>query len=213
MTCRVHRLLAEVPHQELSKEEYEEQAWEELKRSKEFLKLECRQHFVEPGNPSWDLFAVGDWAGALQAIDRVEDQLREYLSLLESGSLAARRLRIVQLPVSPYLQWELQLLARWCKRGEDVRVVIADAPESKELTELGELNILDERMCYEALYSDSGELTGAKKYTTTATVATLRTTVENVVNRAEPLLPFFEQRIRNLPPPSRGPATTHMSIH
>ncbi|MGC9540104.1 hypothetical protein [Streptomyces sp. UG1] len=43
-------------------------------------KLECRQHFEEQGSPSGDAVRRGEWE---------------------------RSLRVVEKPVSPYVQWEL----------------------------------------------------------------------------------------------------------
>lgn len=85
-------------------------------------KLERRQHFREPGDASWEAFVRGDWQEALRLIEA------QRAGLLDLSRLAARhrcrllRVRVVEVPLTPYLQWELHLLRVRAECGELIRV-------------------------------------------------------------------------------------------
>lgn len=173
--------------------------------SDSYLKLERAQHFVEPGNPSWELFDDGDWDGALALIPTklAPDSERNFADMRSRG-LRALRLRVVALPASPYVQWELHVLRMQAEHGEDIRIITeADfqSTASDEVRQLPELLILDQAVMYEILYDAGGACDGSFKYTDKHLVTKTRQSIEGLFADAEPLRTFFEEAIAPLPPP------------
>ncbi|WP_372500395.1 DUF6879 family protein [Sphaerisporangium perillae] len=84
-------------------------------------KLERAQHFQEPDVPSWVAMIEGDWKRALALVE----EMREAMGSGSGPEL--RRLRIVHHPVTPYLQWEMQILKLRVEAGAKIRVLPADA--------------------------------------------------------------------------------------
>lgn len=50
---------------------------------RESWKLERAQHFIEPGFPSWDAFARGDWDTALRPADDEREWIEEFSARAE----------------------------------------------------------------------------------------------------------------------------------
>src|ERR1700728_2724665 len=86
--------------------DFEDNFW----RSREFRKLERGQVFAEPGDASWEAFDAGDWGEAMHLAEARRADLRRYHEENAAAGIRTRRIRIVSLPVTPYLQWELHLL-------------------------------------------------------------------------------------------------------
>ncbi|GII76856.1 hypothetical protein Sru01_18380 [Sphaerisporangium rufum] len=64
-------------------------------------KLERAQSFQEPDVPSWAAMAEGDWERSLALVEAMRRDI-------DSGpGPDLRRVRIVDRPVTPYLQWEM----------------------------------------------------------------------------------------------------------
>ncbi|MFI7058340.1 DUF6879 family protein [Streptosporangium canum] len=84
--------------------------------------------------------------------------------VLEASRVPMHRLRLVQRPYTPYLQWELQFLRVRDEAGERIRVLDAGTLDGgRDLCRLPELVILRSSVMYEVLYDDSGTLSGARK--------------------------------------------------
>src|ERR1044072_4410287 len=103
-------------------------------------KLERQQHFREPGFASWDAFARGDWDEALRLIEEERDYLREFSQEVADHRITLYRVRVVEQPIAPYLQWELHLLRLRAECGEKIRVVslehLAELERSDQLPEM-----------------------------------------------------------------------------
>ena len=76
----------------------------------ESWKLERRQHFRQPGSASWEAFARGDWGQALQLIEDRREVLTQFAAEVKAQGLDLYRVRVVEEPIRPYLQWELHSL-------------------------------------------------------------------------------------------------------
>ncbi len=94
-----------------------------------FWKLERRQTFQEEDDASYRAFMRGDWDEALRIEDEGQDALRHRF---ETAGFESRRIRIVERPVSPYLQWEMQALRVRAEAGERTRVLDAHAVRDRE---------------------------------------------------------------------------------
>jgi hypothetical protein len=67
-------------------------------------KLERRQHFAEQGSPSRDAFGRGDWDEALRLLEERGEALRAEAEDERRRRSFFHRVRIVEEPLSPYLQ-------------------------------------------------------------------------------------------------------------
>ncbi|MFE2380822.1 DUF6879 family protein [Streptomyces misionensis] len=167
-------------------------------------KLERRQHFREPGDPSWEAFARGDWQEALRLIEA------QRTGLLDLSRLAARhrcrllRVRVVEPPLTPYLHWELHLLRVRAECGELIRVIGPDHIAAYEDTgPVPELITLNDDTVYEIRYDTEGVLEGAVRYVDTATRNRVAARIENLYALGEDIGTFFDRDVAHLEPPRR----------
>src|SRR5689334_20001426 len=103
-------------------------------------KLERGQNFKERGFASWEAFAAGEWDRALSLIQEKRDvYARQFRTAARLGILE-RRLRVVEFPVTPYVQWELFVLRLRVELGDHIRVLdardIADIEQSRPVPEV-----------------------------------------------------------------------------
>lgn len=94
-------------------------------KAREFWKLERGQSYAEPGNPSWEAFDAGDWEQSLRLIEADRAEVAEYLRGIAARGTVGRRVRVVELPPEPYLQWELHVLRLRDELGQATRVIRA----------------------------------------------------------------------------------------
>jgi hypothetical protein len=167
-----------------------------------FDKLERRQNFQEPGVDSWEAFRRGDWPAALSLIEQDRPALTDYYEEMRERGLTARRVRVVDYPISPYLQWELHILRLRAELGESIRVVEAGALHEAEGTGLlPELVILGTSVMYEVRYTDSGIANGARRFSDARLVQSAAASIDALHARGEDLLSFFPREVAPLPPP------------
>jgi hypothetical protein len=165
-------------------------------------KLERLQHFEEVGSPSRDALRRGDWQGALRLIEERHDALRdEALHDRRRGSVF-HRVRVVEEPLTPYLQWELTSLRQRAQYGQRIRVVLASAvADSESHGLLPELTILDERTLYRVLYTDEGVPNGAVRYTDPGVVTPWVEYLRELYEIGEDVHSYFDRAVAHLPPP------------
>lgn len=170
-----------------------------------FVKLERGQTFKEQGSPSWDAFAAGDWADALRLIEADRDSVAAYFQDIARRGFAFRRLRIVERPVSPYLQWEMNSFRLRSEMGEQIRVL--DAGEIAELEHSGplpEVVILGNAVMYAVIYDEELKGAGARRFTDPEQIATTLAEFESLYSKGEDFSLFFEREIAPLGPPTVG---------
>jgi hypothetical protein len=97
-----------------------------------FWKVQRQQFFQEPGYDSWEAFARGDWAEALRLLEDGRAGLAEYHRRVKEHGFAVCRVRVVEEPLTPYLQWELHVLRLREECGSGVRIVHPDQVASLE---------------------------------------------------------------------------------
>ena len=118
----------------------------------------------------------------------------------EAGSLT-RRVRIVELPLTPYLQWELNLLKIRDETGGPIRVLdISQVLDLEDKGPLPEIYTMDNDVMYEAVYDSNGALEHALKYTDDALVRRCHDFIVALYQRSEPLSSYFEREVAYLPP-------------
>jgi hypothetical protein len=168
-----------------------------------FGKLERQQFFQEPGDDSWEAFARGEWVEALRLLEAGRAELEaEHRRTAEHG-FTVRRVRVVEEPIIPYLQWELHLLRLREQCGSGVRVVGPRQLTRYERTEpLPEICTLGTGVMYEVIYDEHGILDGARRYTDSELVRRCQRLIADVYAIGEPLAGYFARRVAGLPAPA-----------
>jgi hypothetical protein len=186
----------------LSPERYLDDFWPHFRQIDDVLwKLERIQDFREPEEQSWAAMMAGDWAGALDLIEHKRDQSRQLAK--RSGGFTNRRLRIVEHPVTPYLQWEMHILRIRVETGEqDIKVLDARVIEHLEQERpLPELLVLGRTVMYEVLYDDMATLRGARRIDDPGVIRACRKELARLFEKGEDLLDYFDREIASMPPP------------
>lgn len=194
-------LILGMPGPELDLASYSD-AFDEAYKQIVFWKLERRQTFREAGVPSWEAFAVGDWDRALELNERERDAVRAKVAEDKSLGVKSRRLRVVEYPVTPYLQWEMQYFRLLAEAGEDLRVIDASRVRHLEADRLlPEIVVLGDRVLFEVLYDADGTAYGARRIDDPQVIAEAGREVADLYTDAEPLLDYFAREIDPLSAP------------
>jgi len=180
--------------------DYEQRFW--AITDHDFWKLERQQTFQEPGFGSWKAFAQGRWDEALRLIDAEREGFEEYFARLAKHQIAFTRVRVVEEPIAPYLQWELHVLHLRQACGERVRVIGPDTISRLETDRpLSELITLGDDAMYQIQYNQEGVLDGALRFTDRATITRCRNLIEDLYAEGEDLSSYFPRVVARLTPP------------
>ncbi|HEV2781670.1 MAG TPA: hypothetical protein VGX25_19980 [Actinophytocola sp.] len=177
--------------------------WSKIDR---FDKLERIQHFRQPESASWRAFAAGRWEEALELTE--QDRPEVVAEFAEDRRLGynSYRVRVVEFPIDPYLQWEMHRFKIRVECGENIRVV---GPELLARFEthgiVPELIFMGSLAMYEVLYSEAGVLAGGRKFTDSELIAGCRAEVQALYAQGEDFWTFFDREIAPLPPPAGEP--------
>jgi Family of unknown function (DUF6879) len=166
-------------------------------------KLERAQTFREPGDPSWEAFMAGDWAQALRILAAERQDIRADAQRNADRGLRIRRVRIVEHPVSPYLQWEMHALHLMAKEGFDLRVL--DAVHLRDLERDGplpEVVIIGDQVLYQVRYDARQTPCGAWAIHDPEMIRQATAEISDLHHRGEPLTEFFDRQIAPLPAPT-----------
>ncbi|MGB3439533.1 MAG: DUF6879 family protein [Actinophytocola sp.] len=167
-----------------------------------FDKLERIQHFREPYDESWQAFAAGRWQESLELTERNRPNV--VAEFAEDARLGyhSYRVRVVEFPIDPYLQWEMHRFKVRVECGENIRIVRPDAVASFERDgSVPELIFMDSLAMYEVLYDDTGLLAGGRKFTDPDLIARCLAEVRALHAGGEEFQAFFDREIAALPPP------------
>jgi hypothetical protein len=169
----------------------------------ETWKLERQQTFREPDVLSWVALAEGDCAKALRLAEEMRPSIRTHQERLDQRGITQHRVRIVELPPSPYLWWELHVLHIRAELGERITVLDAAGLRSFEETrELPEVLVLGEQVTYVIEYDRTGVLGGARKLTDPQIARACREEIAALYRKGEDLLSYFSREIAPLGPPA-----------
>ncbi len=165
-------------------------------------KLERLQHFRDPQFSSWEAFDRGEWVRSLRLLEDERASLVEQQSEAIALGVELYRVRVVAEPITPYVQWELHLLALRAQYGEKIRVIGPEnvAPfESDEI--VPELLTVGTDTVYEFLYDDTGTLVGANRYIGPEVYDRCVEFMRILYVTGEDVGTFFERRVVDLAPP------------
>lgn len=168
-----------------------------------FWKLERQQHYREPGVPSWEAFAAGDWPRALELNEQQRDAVRDKVREDAELKVESRRVRIVQKPITGYIQWEMQYFRLLAEAGESIRVVDAEKVRVRETKGLlPEVVVLGDRVLFEVVYDATGTAEGARRIDDPHVIRAAAAEIAELHEAGEPLLQFYRREIEPLPPPA-----------
>lgn len=201
----MRELLADATSERLELAAYQAEFEERFWRTDQigFWKLERQQFFREPGFDSWEAFARGDWVESLRllAAGRAEIET-EHRRMAEHG-FTVRRVRVVEEPIIPYLQWELHVLRERELCGTGVRIIGPEAVRPHETrAALPELCTLGTAVMYEIIYNEHGVLDGARRYSDPELVERCQRFIAELYAAGEPLADYFPRRVAPLPAPA-----------
>ncbi|MEU8803810.1 DUF6879 family protein [Spirillospora sp. NPDC048819] len=167
------------------------------------LKLERSQVFRELDDPSWQAFASGDWKSALELLEEDREAVRTEARNNKRQGLKIRRVRVVERPMTPYVQWELYALRMLAEEGFELSVLPADELSALETRgQLPEVVIIDRRVLYEVRYLPDWTPCGAKRINTPYVIHSAAADIIRLFAKGEPLLDFFEREVAPLPAPA-----------
>ncbi|MFJ5673674.1 DUF6879 family protein [Streptomyces sp. NPDC093097] len=168
-------------------------------------KLERGQSFKERGFPSWEAFAAGEWSEALSLIEEKRAIYTAQFQKAADLGILGRRLRVVEFPVTPYVQWELFVLRLRVQLGDNIRVM-----DSRRIAELEtdhlvpEVVILGDEVMYEVVYDDDGNAAGANRIADRAAIEETSAGFDALYRQGEDFMEFFDRDIAELDPPVVG---------
>jgi hypothetical protein len=196
--------IRDVPGREFDLAGYLADFWPRLDRTTDVLwKLERIQDFREPDDPSWVAMTEGDWGRALRLHDEKLVGLREYQE--RTKGFARRRLRVVEHPVTPYLQWEMYVLRLRAQAGEQGRVIPAEDVSHLEARQpLPELLVVGSEALYEVIYDATRTLSGGRRIDDPDVITACRQELAELYDKAEDLTAYFDREIAPLLPLSPG---------
>jgi hypothetical protein len=122
-----------------------------------------------------------------------------------SGGLGSYRVRVVEFPITPYVQWELHALKIRAECGENIRIISPGAIGQYETgAPVPELIFMGKLAMYEVVYDEFGVLRGARKFLDSKLIEGCLADVQSLYGLGEELGTFFEREVAPLPPPSIG---------
>jgi hypothetical protein len=169
-------------------------------------KLERSQVFTEAvDDPAWEAFISGDWLKSVAIFESERRSLQAEAEKYARQGSEFRRLRIVEPPVSAYLQWELQSLKIFDESGMPIRILDASSVRDLEGSEqLPEIVIVGDQVLYEVRYDSQWSACGARRITDRDVIRQATADMAALWAEAEPLAGYFVREIATLPPPRFG---------
>ncbi|MFF1697085.1 DUF6879 family protein [Streptomyces sp. NPDC058257] len=172
-------------------------------------KLERGQNFKERGFPSWEAFADGDWQRALSLAEERREEYAQELHKASRMGVTHRRLRVVEFPITPYVQWELFVLRVRVELGDDIKILDArDISSIERIRPVPEVVILGDAVMYEVVYDEDGNPAGANRCTDNSLIRETNAGFDALYERGEGFHDFFDREVAPLAPPrvSSAPA-------
>ncbi|MFE1960101.1 DUF6879 family protein [Streptomyces sp. NPDC059479] len=166
-------------------------------------KLERRQYFEEQNSPSRDALTRGDWQEALRLLVENRDAIMARARENDRRRYAFHRVRIVEQPITPYVQWELYSLVQQDELGKSrVRIVTAEqVADAEKAQQLPEIVVLGSQTLYNVIYSDNGQPIGAIRFTDQQQVQAWERYIQSLYETGEDIASYFAREIAHLPAP------------
>ncbi|WP_415950228.1 DUF6879 family protein [Streptomyces sp. KLOTTS4A1] len=168
-----------------------------------FWKLERLQAYDEGDFPSWLALRRGAWEESLRLIEELRPEYAEDEARISKAGFPYRRVRIVERPLVPYVQWELNILHVKSGYGQDAAVLDAERVTAYEAQgPLPELCVLGDATAYLVEYTPEGVPNGAVLFTRADVVAKARDFVRGLYEAGEDIASYFPREVAHLAPPA-----------
>lgn len=166
-------------------------------------KLERRQHFEEQNSPSRDALTRGDWQEAIRLLAERRDGWLAQGEKNRARRYTFHRVRVVDYPLTPYVQWEMHSLVQEDELGGSrVRIVTADqVADAEKAGRLPELVVLGGQVLYNVIYSDSGVPMGSIRFTDEQHINSWERYIRSLFEIGEDIASYFAREIAPLPAP------------
>jgi hypothetical protein len=170
-------------------------------RDRNSWKFERQQEFEEQDD-SWDALRRGHWEEALRLLEKEREDLVKAAQRDRERGTTFHRVRVVEEPLTPYLQWELHALRVQAESGKRVRVVTPAALAGLEIAgPLPEVVVVGGQVLYQILYTEAGVLDGAIRFRDSELIKRWESFIRGLYEAGEDLLSYFERCVAHLPPP------------
>src|SRR5258707_10261906 len=182
--------IREVPGALLDRKSYHAQMRVETERvAGTVWKLERSQFFTEAADdPAWQAFSSGDWDKSLATFESERADLRAEAAKYDRQGSEFRRLRVVEHPVSAYLQWEMQSLRLIDESGMPIRVLHADQAGDLEREQpLPEVVVVGDQVLYKVRYDEQWTACGARRIDDPKVIRQAAAEIAGLWASAEPL--------------------------
>jgi hypothetical protein len=187
-------LVTNLDGEELGLDDYLQDFEDRFWRVSETWKLERQQTFEEPDVPSWVAWAKGDPETALAQAEEMRTGIAGHQRRLDEASITQYRARIVELPLSDYLRWELHILRIRAGLGERIRVLPPEALATMEAARhVPEILVLGDLATYQVKYDSNGVLSGAKLLDDPHVALACREEIASLWRKREELINFLNR--------------------
>jgi hypothetical protein len=177
--------------------------------AREVWKVERRQHFRRPesvswASASWAAFSEGRWEESLRLLEEDRPALEKQMAADAQAGVTVRRVRVVEWPLAPCLQWELHSLRLRALCGEHIRIVGPGAVACFERNgPVPEVATLGTEVAYASRYTEEGALHGGVRLTEPVVVAGCAADIAGLFFEAgEDIGTYFAREIAPLAPPA-----------
>ncbi|NHC33591.1 DUF6879 family protein [Scytonema millei] len=144
-------------------------AWNAVKG--QVLKLETRQYYREPGNPSFEALEAGDFYKALQILPEARSEDVDLYQSLSRRNVDFIRCRPIVKPITDYLRWELECYRFNASYGE--RIYFLERSSIFDELALHDFMVFDRCMAFVHDYDETGEIRGGWMTTEKSDIDTL----------------------------------------
>lgn len=165
-------------------------------------KLERQQYFSDPTDPPWVAFSQGKWEESIRLMENARPLFSKECQEAAAHGVTLYRVRVIEEPIAPYVQWELHYLRLGTSAGEKIRVV--DAERVKQFEEDGLLpDVLTAGVdtVYRILYTNEGVPEAARRLINSEVAKRCIEFIQGLYADGEDMDTYFDRRIASLPPP------------
>ena len=130
----------------------------------QILKVETRQSYQEPGSPTFDALASGDWDKSMSLLEESRSvDLELYQSLRQRG-VDFIRCRPISFPMSDYMRWEMEVYRYNSEHCERIFCCNYDAVDTLfERHIQHDFMVFDSRIAFVHNYNEEGLNVGGWK--------------------------------------------------
>jgi hypothetical protein len=167
------------------------QAWARL--TSRFLKLECWQTYVEAeANQSQEAYNRGDESKVRELLKQEAEADAPLYEEVKRRGITYARIRLVQKPLTPYLEYELMSYQIRAAMGEHIEVVArSDATLRLPNEDYFDFLLFDQHTALIHDYGELGDQTGGWLSEDGGVIARLETTALALRQTAIPLVQFL----------------------